>query len=168
MLTILRAATLITEIMKNGQAVPFDGVKQLDEAIAVAVDNINMRSYGQVLRTCDAVLRERAQQTQFDDLGVDMYCEDSRLSSNRMDGMYRSIVVPGGLPTLADEDREDLLDLFLGHFDIDYVPGNPWDRKPGSKKKNIHHLWEEAQQRQTRHRRVYMPDVQFVTRLSKL
>ena len=95
-----------------------------------------------------------------------MYCEDPRLSSNSMTGQYRSIDVPVNLPTLADQDRENLLDLLLGHLDIDYAPGNPWDRANGTRKKPLNVRWDEAKIRQNRYRSKHMPNIKFIPRAS--
>ena len=164
MLTLVKTAKPVKQIEVNGKKEEFNGGKALNEAIVAAVHQFNILSDEQVIETCPMVLKERAKHDKYEDNGVRMHCEDPRLSSNSMTGLYCSIDVPDSLPTLADQDRESLLDLLLGHMDIDHAPGNPWDRASGAKKKPLNVRWEEAKERQDRYRSKFMPTIKFIPR----
>ena len=99
-----------------------------------------------------------------------MYCEDPALSQDKHTGFYRSIRVPQDIPTIADEDRRYLLDMILGHLNIDHAKGNQWDRPNKTsggkrhKKNATDEAWDKAKERQDKWRATYMVEYTFPSR----
>ena len=169
LLTIVKSAVLLDRVWRDGEKIEVR-VDHMDRVLLKAISTINNEAYKKIVHVCDTKLRKRATKATLDGWQTQIYCEDPALSQDKQYGHYRSIQVPQDIPTIADADRQYLLDMILGHLNIDHAKGNSWDRTGKTsggtrrKKNATDKAWDKAKERQDEWRAMHMVEYTFPSR----